>query len=187
MGLSSACPGPDCKLPTNSANATKPDRIPMSQADYDEVINLEKGNRPSDARQYLPDQYVDMHEDAFKKQGGSFVVIDDWIELSRYPTFPPRKFVGLPSEMDSVIAKYKASGNNWEVLNRELNLGAANLASNKIYLVRIKPDDPRFKYEMPNGNEAGAYEKEWVPGGETKSGTKEAALIGSEKLIMVKT
>nr|WP_241001466.1 hypothetical protein [Pseudomonas viridiflava] len=23
LGLSSACPGPDCKLPTNSANATK--------------------------------------------------------------------------------------------------------------------------------------------------------------------
>ncbi|MFC6690843.1 hypothetical protein [Pseudomonas lini] len=35
---------------------------------------------------------------------------------------------------------------------------------------------------MPNGKENGAYPKEWVPGGATKSGTKEAALIGSEKI-----
>lgn len=84
--------------------------------------------------------------------------------------------------MDTVVAKYKASGGNWQVLNKELNLGASDLSSAKIYLVKIKPDDPRFKYEIPNGNEAGAYPKEWVPGGETKSGTKEAALIGSEKI-----
>lgn len=35
---------------------------------------------------------------------------------------------------------------------------------------------------MPNDNEARAYPKEWVPGGETKSGIKEAVLIGSEKI-----
>ncbi|WP_260417989.1 RHS repeat domain-containing protein, partial [Pseudomonas cichorii] len=182
LGLSDSCPGSGTALPNNTANATKPDRIPMTQEKYDEVINLERGNRPPDTREYLPEQYVTMHEEAFRQQGGSFVVIDDWIERSTYPTFPPRKFVGLPSEMDAVVAKYKASGNNWEVLNRELNLGTEDLSKVKIYLVKIKPDDPRFKYEIPNGNEAGAYPKEWVPGGETKSGTKEAALIGSEKI-----
>ncbi|WP_178081846.1 RHS repeat-associated core domain-containing protein, partial [Pseudomonas sp. B35(2017)] len=181
LGLDN-CPGADCKPPNNTANATKPDRIPMTQSKYDEIINLERGNRPGSAREYLPEQYVDLHEEAFRQQGGSFVVIDQWIERSSYPTFPPRKFVGLPSEMDSVVAKYKASGGDWEVLNRELNLGSNDLSSAKIYLVKIKPDDPRFKYEIPNGNEAGAYPKEWVPGGETKSGTKEAALIGSEKI-----
>lgn len=35
---------------------------------------------------------------------------------------------------------------------------------------------------IPNDNEAGAYPKEWVPGGEIKSETKGAALIGSEKI-----
>jgi len=35
---------------------------------------------------------------------------------------------------------------------------------------------------MPTGNEAGAYPQEWVPGGRTKSGTKEAALVGSENI-----
>ncbi|MBX8527456.1 type IV secretion protein Rhs, partial [Pseudomonas cichorii] len=176
------CPGATPKRPNNTANATKPDRIPMTQEKYDEVINLERGNRPPDTREYLPEQYVGLHEEAFKQQGSSFVVIDAWIEKSKYPTFPPRKFVGLPSEMDAVVAKYKASGNNWEVLNRELNLGDDDLSDLKIYLVKIKPGDPRFKYEIPNGNEAGAYPKEWVPGGETKSGTKEAALIGSESI-----
>ncbi|WP_192564294.1 hypothetical protein [Pseudomonas gozinkensis] len=35
---------------------------------------------------------------------------------------------------------------------------------------------------MPNGKENGSYPNEWIPGGATKSGTKEAALIGSENV-----
>jgi hypothetical protein len=84
--------------------------------------------------------------------------------------------------MEEVVAKYRAAGNDWRVLNKELNLGAKTLEGEGIYIVKIKPDDPRFKYEMPNGKENGAYPNEWVPGGATKSGTKEAALIGSENV-----
>ncbi|MBX8512483.1 hypothetical protein K5D34_22610 [Pseudomonas cichorii] len=84
--------------------------------------------------------------------------------------------------MDEVVAKYRAAGNDWRVPNNELNLGS-NLEGEGIYLVRIKSGDPQFSYEMPNGKENGAYPKQWVPGGATKSGTSEAALVGSKKII----
>ena len=118
---------------------------------------------------------------SFAKEGGSFIAIKSWIE-GGHANLPPRKFVGLTSEMDDVVAKYRAAGNDWKVLNRELNLGSNDLSRDTIYIVKIKPNDPRFRYEMPNGQERGAYPNEWVPGGHTKSGTKEAALIGSESI-----
>ncbi|POR70853.1 hypothetical protein BKM30_09120 [Pseudomonas syringae pv. syringae] len=182
LGLSSACPGPDCKLPTNSANATKPDHLPMTQEKFDEIIDMDKADRPPNPGDYLPESYVSAHRELFAKEGGSFVVIEKWITGARYGSLPERKFVGLSSEMDEVVGKYNSSNKDWRVLSNELNLGADDLSDTAIYLVRIKPEDPRFTYEMPNGRENGAYPKEWVPGGATKSGTKEAALIGSEQI-----
>ncbi|RMP64723.1 hypothetical protein ALQ18_02250 [Pseudomonas marginalis pv. marginalis] len=110
------------------------------------------------------------------------MVIESWITCSSYPSFPQRKFVGLTSEMEEVVAKYRAAGNDWNVLNKELNLGAKTLEGEGIYIVKVKPDDPRFSYEVPNGKENGACPNEWVPGGATKSGTTEAGLIGSESV-----
>ncbi|BBN65858.1 hypothetical protein KUIN1_50480 [Pseudomonas sp. KUIN-1] len=182
LGLSSACPGPDCKLPTNSANATKPDHLPMTQEKFDEIIDMDKADRPPNPGDYLPESYVSAHREIFAKEGGSFVVIEKWITGARYGSLPERKFVGLSSEMDEVVGKYNSSNKDWRVLSNELNLGADDLSDTAIYLVRIKPEDPRFTYEMPNGRENGAYPEEWVPGGATKSGTKEAALIGSEQI-----
>ncbi|MHC8326262.1 RHS repeat-associated core domain-containing protein [Pseudomonas sp. LB1P83] len=182
LGLDT-CPGGDaCKPPNNSANATKPEGLPMTQEKFDEIIDLDKTKRPDDPGDYLPASYINAHRELFTKEGGSFVVIEKWITGTRFPSLPERKFVGLSSEMDKVVGKYKSSKNDWRVLSDELNLGADDLSDTAIYLVRVKPGDARFKFEMPNGKENGAYPKEWVPGGATKSGTKEAALIGSEKI-----
>lgn len=174
---------PEPIKPNNTSNAIKSDRVPMTQEKFDEVINMERGNRPADVGEYLPKDFIEARRAKFETEGGSFVVIDSWITDSKYPTFPPRKFVGLPSEMDAAIAEYRASGNDPQVLNKALDLGASDLSAAKIYLVKVEPGDPRFSFDMPNGNEAGAYPNQWVPGGETKSGTMEAALIGSEKIV----
>lgn len=98
-------------------------------------------------------------------------------------TLPPRKFVGLRSEMDSVMKKYEDSGRDWKVLRDGLSLGKnVDLSNDEISYITIEPNDPRFSYEIPNGREGGAYENEWVPGGWTKGGTTEAALINSENI-----
>jgi hypothetical protein len=86
--------------------------------------------------------------------------------------------------MDAVISKYKANGNDWMILRDDLNLGAStNLAAEEIYYIKIDGNDTRFGFDIPNGNEGGAIIGEWVPGGYTKNGTTEAALIGSETII----
>ncbi|SBT16040.1 Putative deoxyribonuclease RhsC [Marinomonas gallaica] len=143
----------------------------------------EKVNRP-DPSTYLPQTYIDAHLDQFNQEGAGFVVIGTWISNPKYPGFPPRKFVGLKSEMDAVIDKYHASGNDWRVIRDELSLGAnVDLEKDEILYVTVDPSDDRFTFDMPTGREAGAYEGEWVPGGKTKGGTKEAALVGAEDVL----
>ena len=170
----------------NTANAKVPAHVPMSQAEYDRIINLEKGNRPEDVSNYLPQEYIDAHLDRFKEEGGAFIVVEGWIastDPSRQTFQPSGKFVGLKSEMDVVIQKYKESGNDWKVLRDELNLGEdVDLSNERIAYVKLPPDDKRFQYNIPTGNEAGAYKAEWVPGGFTKSCTTEATLDGGHKI-----
>lgn len=72
-------------------------------------------------------------------------------------------------------------------LDKELALGLnevqlQEISQSEIYYIRIKPGDKRFNYKMPTGNEPGALSGEWVPGGKTKGGAKEAALHGAEKI-----
>ena len=135
---------------------------------------------------YLDETYIANHINKFKSEGASFIVVKSWTEGGNpiYKTLPARKFVGLRSEMDAVIAKYHAAGNDWTVLRDQLNLGATvDLSSEEIYYITVDGSDPRFSFDVPNGNEPGAIVGDWVPGGATKSGTKEAALVGSEKIV----
>ena len=58
-----------------------------------------------------------------------------------------------------------------------------DLSDTKISYVKLEPGDERFSYDVPTGNEGGAYEGEWVPGGFTKYGTREASLTGGDKIV----
>ncbi|ABC30503.1 Rhs family protein [Hahella chejuensis KCTC 2396] len=151
-----------------------------------EVEGMPRGSKPDDPASYLPQSYIDSYKQKFASEGGAFIVVESWTIGSRHSTLPPRKFVGLKSEMDQVIQKFESTG-DLNVLNDELNLGLSDmdlkgLEKDRIMYVQIKPGDSRFSYEMPTGNEFGAIPGEWVPGGKTKSGTTEAALIGAEKV-----
>ncbi len=152
------------------------------------TVTASKGSIP-DPSTYLDETYITNHINKFKQDGAGFIVVKSWTEGGNplYTTLPSRKFVGLRSEMDEVITKYKAQGNDWTVLRDELNLGAStDLTNEEIFYIKINGDDARFSYELPNGNEGypnpsgGAIVGEWKPGGYTKNGTAEAALIGSE-------
>ena len=171
--------------PKNTANAVVPEGVPMTQEKFDEIINLENGNRPKNPAEYLPEEYISEHLAKFENEGSGIVVIEAWIKDSDYDRFQNEgKFVGLGSEMDAIIDRYKASGNDWKVLRDELNLGEnVNLENTRISYVRIEPGDARFQYEMPTGNEGGAYPGEWTPGGKTKSGTAEASLKGGQHIV----
>ncbi|NJN27990.1 MAG: hypothetical protein HC819_19475 [Cyclobacteriaceae bacterium] len=153
------------------------------------VVTKAKGEIPVPEKLYNQ-SFINAHEEKFKSEGAGFIVIKSWIEEGQFSVMPPRKFVGLQSEMNEIIKKYKFSGNDWKVLRDELNLGAeTNLEGEIIYYIKIDGNDPRFKFGIPNGNEgypsetAGAIVGEWMPGGKTKNGTSEAVLVGSEVIV----
>lgn len=151
-----------------------------------QVLTIAKGNRPKKASEYLYHSYVYNHIDKFNQEGAGFIVVKSWTEGGNplYTALPARKFVGLKSEMDAIVAKYQSQNNDWTVLRDELNLGAnTNLEFEEVYYITIQPNDARFSYDVPNGNEGGAIPNEWEPGGFTKNGIREAALIGSENII----
>ncbi|KAF7762972.1 hypothetical protein PUND_b0284 [Pseudoalteromonas undina] len=148
-----------------------------------EVLLTPKAERP-DPSTYLPQSYIDAHIAQFNQQGAGFISIQSWMLNPEYPTLPPRKFVGLKSEMDAIIAKYTQSGNDWRILRDELSLGEnTDLSNDEITYITVEPGDERFKYDIPNGREGGAYDGEWIPGGKTKGGITEAALINSETVV----
>jgi len=144
---------------------------------------MAKIDRPAPST-YLPQSYIEAHIQKFNTEGAGFIAIEGWMENPDYPNLPPRKFVGLRSEMDSVIQKYEASGNDCTVLRDELSLGEkTDLSKESIAYTVIEPGDPRVSYDIPTGKEAGAYKNKWVPGRKTKGGTTEAALVNSEKIF----
>ncbi|WP_298771767.1 DUF6531 domain-containing protein [uncultured Shewanella sp.] len=152
---------------------------------YHKMKNVLATNKPnrSSPLTYLPPSYIDMHVNSFNKQGAGFIAIESWLSNPLYKSLPPRKFVGLSSEMDKIIDKYESSGKDWKILRDDLALGVnVDLSNDKILYIKIEPNDPRFSYDIPDGNEAGAYPNEWVPGGKTKGGATEAALVGSENI-----
>lgn len=160
--------------------------------DGDEIARIEngiftvsktKGSIPNPST-YLDETFITNHVNKFEQEGAGFIVVKNWTENGSYNSMPSRKFVGLRSEMDAVITKYKAQGNDWTVLRDELNLGSnTDLSGEEIYYIKIDGNDSRFSFDVPNGNEGGAIVGEWVPGGYTKNGTTEAALVGSENIV----
>ncbi|ADB40275.1 hypothetical protein [Spirosoma linguale] len=120
----------------------------------------------------------------FNTEGGAFVIRkSDVIRNQNYKTIVDRKFVGLKSEMDNVIIKYNNAGKDTKVLVEELDLGDDYFQPNdEVFYVTVKPNQG-FYFDLPNGNERGAYEELWIPGGFTGHGTAEAVLSNSGSYV----
>ena len=112
-------------------------------------------------------EYVDAHLALFEQEGASFIVVDKWLinDLKNgHRTLAPDKFVALKSDMEKILAEYRAAGNDRRILSERLGLDAKDLEGARIYVVHIKPNDIRFKFGMSTGKEVGANDK-WLPGG----------------------
>jgi hypothetical protein len=144
----------------------------------DNVLDILKGKRP-DPSEYLDAGYITQHIAKFEKEGGAFIIKLRDLYNEKHATLAPRKFIGLKSEMDVIISKYNKSNKNLQILIDELDLGSDYFEnSDEVYYVIVKPDKG-FEFDIPTGNEVGAYEGYWVPGGYTKHGTAEAVISNS--------
>ena len=147
----------------------------------EDILSIPKGQRP-DPSTYLSSGYIQQHLTKFEKEGGAFIIRRRDVVESNYITMAPRKFIGLRSDMEGVIRKYNDSNKNLNVLIEELDLGKDYFkATDEVFFVKVPPE--KFTFDFPNGNEVGAYDELWIPGGYTIHGTKEAVISNSENLI----
>ncbi len=72
----------------------------------EDILNIPKGQRPA-PETYLSASYIREHLAKFEKEGGAFIIRLRDLDNPKYTTIAPRKFVGLKSEMDIVVNKFK--------------------------------------------------------------------------------
>ena len=129
----------------------------------------------------MNEDYIADHISRLNQEGGLFIMRRSDINNLAYQNLVDRKFIGLKSEMEAVLQRYRASNGNKQVLIDELDLGENyfNRINDEFYIVEVKTNS-HFEFDIPNGNESGAYSDLWVPGGYTKHGTFEVVISNSK-------
>lgn len=147
------------------------------------TVTKPKGNIPTPDK-YLDANYITNHINKFNQEGGAFIIRKSDIINPNYNKLVDRKFIGLKSEMETVINKYKNAGKDKQILIDELDLGNNyfSSANDDVFLVTVEPNKG-FVFDIPTGNEIGAYVGQWVPGGYTKHGTAEAVISNSSNFV----
>jgi hypothetical protein len=140
----------------------------------DRVMAFAKGSRPNPST-YLTEAYINDHLNRFKREGGSFMIVENWLEKGAFNAFAPRKFVMLRSDMDKVMAKYYQTG-RIEDVEDALGYRRGDLKGLDAEIHVINIDSVKYKFELPNGNEIGANDL-WEPGAKTSGGYREAVII----------
>lgn len=135
-----------------------------------DILGLAKGKRPPPS-EYLKKSYIDKHLKVFKEEGGSFLFTTDDIANPNYTSFNPNKFVMAKSDLNSVVAEYKRTG-DVSVLESALGYDPGSLAGKEIYMLNL--ENP--KVLMPTGNEGGVNSL-WRPGGLTHPGGMREAVL----------
>lgn len=140
----------------------------------EQVLAIPKPNRPN-PNVYLSESYRNAHEAVFNQEGGAFIVVKVWIEEGGYAEFPLNKYAMLRSDMNDLIANFRASGNT-DYLEDALGYTRGDLQGLENELYVFYPSSSNYSFEMPTGNEIGANSL-WEPGGETSGGFKEAVMV----------
>jgi hypothetical protein len=140
----------------------------------EQVLAIPKPNRPN-TNVYLKQSYRNAHEAVFNQEGGAFIVVKVWIEEGGYAEFPLNKYAMLRSDMNEVIANFRATGNT-DYLEDALGYSRGDLQGLENELYVFYPSSSNYSFEMPTGNEIGANSL-WEPGGETSGGFKEAVMV----------
>jgi hypothetical protein len=126
-------------------------------------------------QEYLDNAFCTNHKNKFMTEGGAMLVRRNRdVTKSPFVGFVQNKFVGLKSEMDKLVVDFNKSGKNYEVLKEKLALTDDWFEGvDELYIVYIKPE-LGFNFDIPSGNEFGAFKGLWKPGGYTANGLSEA-------------
>jgi hypothetical protein len=135
----------------------------LDQPKVNDVLLTNKPLRP-DANTYLSDEYISNHLKLFENGVTKFLT-------GSHPSGmvgPPGGGFGMPSSMaDDLLSQ---AGGDISVLENLLKLNPGDLGTNPI---RIDVPNTGGNLKMPSGNEFGAWDGLWTPGGYTGGGVPE--------------
>ena len=157
------------RLGAPKAPTTRTPAYQLGKTEAD-IMGIPKGSRPPPS-DYLEKAYIEQHLKTFKDEGGSFLFTADDIANPKYGSFNPNKFVMADSDLSSVVAQYKKTG-DVSVLETALGYDPGSLAGKEIYMLKV--ENP--KVIMPTGNEGGVNSL-WRPGGLTYPGGMREAVL----------
>ncbi|MFC3932565.1 hypothetical protein ACVR0S_09580 [Streptococcus dentapri] len=140
--------------------------IDLSQKVEDGIVGTPNGKRPDVNRVYSQDE-INQHLSMFKDGIVKVVSGERYrADLDNYGTTigaPNGQFVMPKSVYEKAV---KASHGNPRVLEELLTLGPGSLGDTP----KVIESHDFTGLRMPSGNEAGAYQGDWIPGGYTKGG-----------------
>ncbi|MFA0813905.1 hypothetical protein, partial [Microbulbifer epialgicus] len=151
-----------------------PEEVPLSNEEVDELLEIKRIDENSlpNPDDYLPADYIEEHQRLFDDGVVRFTFEDSY---KKYSTFgPDGGFVMPRSTFDEAWEK---SGGNLEEFEQllELDAGYFSGSDKKPMIVAFDRAD-LGEVRIPRGNEGGAYEGKWVPGGYTAGGSPEAVV-----------
>lgn len=146
--------------------------VDLSKKVEDGLISTPNGNRPLPKR-YLSKKEIDEHLKLFENGVVKIVSQESFSRTLKYYS----GYIG-PESGQFVMPKFvyekavKASNGNPRVLEELLGFDKGYLGKNPISI-----EAKRLEYlKFPSGNEDGAYQGLWEPGGRTKGGIPEAVI-----------
>jgi len=134
-----------------------------SGAKIKEILDIEKGDRP-DPLTYMTQVSIDAYLARFNDGAVRF-----FKPHSSGTIGPSNAFVFPKSYLDEL---YAATGGDMRAIERKLGMPQGHLDG--VQAAVIESPDVR----MPTGNEIGAFQGHWTPGGYTSNGAPEAVIHG---------
>jgi hypothetical protein len=147
------------------------DRNILSDEKRDEILAMDKGNRP-DPSEYLPSEFIDHHLEKFD-EGASRFTTSEALEDYGIGHRDGTTFVFPTRELDTLM---QSTGGDRRALEEALGLPEGFFDTEGLVRVDI-PDPGEYALRVPSGNEAGASDQ-WLPGGFLPTGTSEAIIDG---------
>jgi len=136
-----------------------------------EILATPKPNRPEPSS-YMPEAQIRAHLRSFEESGA--IKFTPQRTIDRYGTLGPPDggFVIPRSEFERLIEE---TGGDLAKVEDRLQLQPGELTGGETVIAYIAPEDLR-NLRIPSGNERGAWDGLWMPGGYTGKGVPEAVV-----------
>ncbi|MCV7017858.1 hypothetical protein [Mycolicibacterium aichiense] len=153
-------------------DAPNPDPAGISPEKRDEILAMDKGDRP-DPSEYLSPEYIEEHLGQFHDGAARFMPEENF-EQYGIGQRDGTSFMLTKHDADELI---RSTHGDPRAMERALGFVEGYLDDHAIVRIDV-PDPEAYNLRVPSGNEAGAN-SQWLPGGYLPEGLREAVIDGA--------